>query len=78
MTGGTGFVGSHLIKHLLKKDYKIYSLQRSENRIEGVYRSITVPSFGKANIENALKGYFFDQLISYNEKRELNLKYRFR
>ena len=31
VTGGNGFIGSHLIKHLIKKSFKIYSLDISEN-----------------------------------------------
>lgn len=34
VTGGTGFIGSHLIDALLSKDYKIYCLVRNFNKLK--------------------------------------------
>lgn len=36
ITGGSGFVGSHLIKHLKRKNYNVRILSRSKKSVEGV------------------------------------------
>lgn len=36
ITGGSGFIGSHLIKHLKNKNYNVHILSRSKKIVEGV------------------------------------------
>lgn len=56
VTGGTGFLGSHIVKHLLEKDYTVLCLVRGAGEKEAEERLINVlrkiPSAGPLHTDN--------------------------
>src|ERR1051326_1106225 len=75
VTGGTGFLGNHLIKFLIKKGYPVRTLNRSHNPefdslgVHSFIGSVTNPD----DLEKALDGcssvYHLAGIVSRNPKR---------
>jgi nucleoside-diphosphate-sugar epimerase len=60
VTGATGFIGSQLVKHLLKHNYKVIILKRSfsdTKRIENCLSQITAYDIDKCNIEKPFQDF---------------------
>jgi nucleoside-diphosphate-sugar epimerase len=60
VTGSTGFIGSHLVESLIKKDYKVYCLIRKESDLKWIkdldVELITGSYRDKDSLYNAVKG----------------------
>jgi CDP-paratose synthetase len=61
LTGGTGFIGSHLIKRLQKEGHSVHLIARPHSKVEGL-KGIHVYTFD-GNVEN---------LTSYIESKKIN------
>ena len=76
LTGVTGFVGSHLLKYLVKEKYKIVVLKRSTSdisRIKQVIGDVAIYNIDKERIELAFKNHKIDVVMhlasSYGKKQ---------
>lgn len=76
LTGATGFLGSHLLKHLVKKKYKVVILKRSTSdifRITNIINHVTTYDIDKKPIELAFKNHKIDVVMhlatSYGKKQ---------
>jgi nucleoside-diphosphate-sugar epimerase len=77
VTGGTGFLGSHIINCLLKKRYNVILLKRSNSntwRINGLIDNIKVYDIDADGIDRAFKDQHIDIIIhtacTYGKKNE--------
>ncbi len=59
ITGANGFIGSHLIDFIIKKNYKIYALDRPNQ----VYRNLSRFTKGKLSFSNEEKLKFLEESI---------------
>lgn len=60
VTGGTGFIGNQLVKHLLKRNYQVIILKRSfsdTSRIQDCLSQITAYDIDKCNIEKPFQDF---------------------
>ena len=66
LTGATGFLGSHLLKYLVKKKYKVVILKRSTSdifRITNIINHVTTYDIDKKPIELAFKNHKIDVVM---------------
>lgn len=66
LTGATGFVGSHLLRYLIKKKYKIIVLKRSTSdisRITNIISDVMTYDVDKVPIELAFKDHKIEGVI---------------
>ena len=77
LTGATGFIGSHLLKYLIKKKYKIIVLKRSTSdisRITNIISDVMTYDVDKVPIELAFKDHKIEAVIHlatfYGQKQD--------
>jgi nucleoside-diphosphate-sugar epimerase len=66
ITGGTGFLGSHLVHELLQNDYRVVVLKRSTSktwRIDDVFEKIFWYDIDKVEVETAFLDHYIDVVI---------------
>ncbi|MDP2947270.1 MAG: NAD(P)-dependent oxidoreductase [Nanoarchaeota archaeon] len=63
ITGGTGFIGSHLIKSLLKKKHRIILLKRSFSNTDRIKREIKKVKIYDIDKKNQMHSAFQDQKV---------------
>jgi UDP-glucose 4-epimerase len=63
VTGGTGFIGRHLIGYLTAQGHEVTALQRSSEHLAGVVETITVTDLSPNTVTRALAGHRFDWLF---------------
>jgi len=61
MTGGTGFLGSHLLRKLLKLNYEVILLKRSFSNVERIEDLLTNPYLRCYNIDESSIETVFDR-----------------
>lgn len=61
LTGGTGFIGSHLCQKLIDKGHKVICLSRSEERIAGL----------KERLKNISPDNFYFYIVDINNEEEI-------
>ena len=76
LTGATGFVGSHLLKHLVKEKYEVVVLKRSTSdvsRVEKVIGKVTTYDIDNDKIETAFQNHKINVVMhlatSYGKKQ---------
>jgi UDP-glucose 4-epimerase len=82
VTGGTGFIGHHLVRRLVSDNHAVTLMQRSAERAAGVADVLQIEEFTPALIDRALTNRRFDwvfHLASYGvrpEHREIEPMFR--
>ena len=76
LTGATGFVGSHLLKHLVKVKYEVVVLKRltsDVSRIEKLIGTVTIYDIDNNKIETAFQNHKINVVMhlamSYGKKQ---------
>lgn len=64
VTGATGFLGSHLLEHLIKEDCEINAIYRNQTKLEDLFKE--APSLKTTNKINWIKGDLFDDSWTLN------------
>lgn len=68
LTGGTGFIGSHLLEKLLKEGFKVVLIKRSFSKIWRIYNidhseNLVTVDIDKTNLEDVFKKYQISGII---------------
>jgi nucleoside-diphosphate-sugar epimerase len=63
LTGGTGFIGAHLLSLLRSRGGSITSLQRSPTPLPGVAETLHLPRWTPEGIQERLQGRTFDRVF---------------
>ena len=63
LTGATGFIGSHLLNHLVEKKYEVILIKRSISRIEKNIDHITAYDIDKHKIDIAFHNHKIDVVM---------------
>jgi UDP-glucose 4-epimerase len=63
VTGGSGFIGRHVIHRLVQEGHAVTLLQRSEWRAAGVHDLLRAPALTPASVRDLLRGRRFDWVI---------------
>ena len=59
VTGATGFLGSHLLEHLINEDCVINAIYRNQSKLDALYKE--VPALKNTSKINWIKGDLFDE-----------------
>lgn len=65
VTGATGFLGSHLLEHLLNEDCHIHAIFRNQTKLDDLFRE--VPALKKSSKINWIQGDLFDDNWSFKD-----------
>jgi UDP-glucose 4-epimerase len=63
LTGATGFIGRHLVNWLASEGNCVTSLQRSQERVPGIFEILHVPQFSVQHLVSALAGRQYEWVI---------------
>jgi nucleoside-diphosphate-sugar epimerase len=63
LTGGTGFIGGHLLSLMWSRGWSITSLQRSSVPLPGVAETLRLPRWTPAGVRELLQGQTFDRVF---------------
>lgn len=75
VTGGTGFIGSHLVENLLKENHEVYCIVRNPTRLrflEGLNINIIKADLSdKESLKKRLNGHLIMSLIFQESLKHL-------